>query len=75
MKISYETLFEKVLNKDTPIFVKEGKAIVQYDDIIVSQKYVSSTQLLLVDKGFGDTMYLDLDKYGEYWALSEEELR
>lgn len=65
----------KALNRHTTIYVREGKSISTIDEFVSNTRYVSETQLILCDIYSGESMYLNLNRYGKDWALSEEELQ
>lgn len=64
----------KALNKNTTVYVRDGKSIVAIDQFISNSRFVSETQLILCDSYTGECMYLELNRYGKDWALSEGEL-
>ena len=64
----------KALNKDTTIYIRDGKSIAAIDRFISNSRFVSETQLILCDSFTGESMYLNLDRYGKDWALTREEL-
>lgn len=63
-------LIKKVLDGAT-VYVKDGKTISGFDKIIANVRYATNTQLILMDSYSCESMYLDIDRYGDYWALSE----
>lgn len=68
------TLF-KALDLKQPIFVKDFQGACEFDDTIVSSKFITNgKQLALVDNLSQESMYLNLDEYGKTWALTKEEL-
>lgn len=68
------TLF-KALDLKQPIFVKDFQGVCEFDDTIVSSRFITNgKQLALVDDFGGESMYLNLNEYGKTWALTKEEL-
>ena len=64
----------KALDKETTIYIRDGKSIAAIDGFIANIRYLTKTQLILCDSYSDECMYLNLDRYGKDWALSEGEL-
>ena len=71
---AYDRLI-KALDLKQPIFVKDFQGVCEFDDTVVSSRFITNgNQLALVDDFSGERAYLNLDEYGKTWAFSEEEL-